>query len=238
LRLHGWILRDGAKMSKSRGNVVTPDEHIDRSGADVLRLHLLFCAPWEEGGEYTGEGMPGVERFVGRVWRFVTAPDPDGPGVAELRMLDRAIARVGRETERMKFNTAIAAMMEVVRWAGDARAAMSSEQWRRTARTLVLLLAPFAPHVAEELWERLGERFSVHRQPWPSHDPSALRDDIVTLAVQVNGRVRDRIRVPAGATKTEVLEAALASDAVRRHLDGRAPRETVFVPGRIVNLVL
>ncbi|HEY1331560.1 MAG TPA: leucine--tRNA ligase [Actinomycetota bacterium] len=237
LRLGGLLTMSGAKMSKSRGNVVTPDEFIDRVGADVLRLHLLFCAPWEEGGAFSSDGLPGIERFVRRAWRLVTAPDPDGPGGVDARPLHRAIARVGRDVERMKFNTAVAALMEVVRWASSERAVMTGPEWRETTRTIALLLAPFAPHVAEEMWERLGGPFSVHRQPWPSFDPDAVHEDMATIAVQVDGRVRDRIQVAADADRDDALSAALRSDRVRRHLGDAEPRQVVYVPGRILNLV-
>jgi len=238
LRLHGLLLKDGAKMSKSRGNVVDPDAYATTRGADNLRMYLLFCGPWQEGGDFSDEGMAGIERFSARVWRLVTDPERPGPGGVDLRPLDRAVAAVGHDIERLKFNTAISTLMELARWAQRRRAAMSELEWDRTVRTLVLLLAPFAPHLAEELWSRLGGTSTVHRQAWPDHDPAALVDPEITLVVQVNGRRRASLRAPAGIARDEAVELALASEDVSRHLGGRRPRDAVFVPGRLVNLVV
>ena len=235
LRLHGTVVLKGAKMSKSRGNVVDPDLYIDRVGADNLRLHLLFCGDWVEGGEFTDAQLMGIVRFTRRVWRLLTEDRCAGAGGVDMSPLDRTVAHVGRDIERFKFNTAIAALMELTRWAGDQAPRMSADQWRRTATTLLILLAPFAPHLAEELWARLGEPYSIHGQPWPSYDPAALLDKTITLVVQVDGRVRARLRVPAGLEEQEATR--LAREAVHDHLRGRRPRQVIYVPDKIVNLV-
>jgi leucyl-tRNA synthetase len=237
IRLHGTVYEGGAKMSKSRGNVVNPDDYVERVGADNLRMYLLFCGDWREGGEFSDEGLRGVVRFTHRLWALLTRPHRPGPGAADLAPLDRAIAHVGRELDRFKFNTAIAALMELTRWASEARPAMDAGEWRRTARTLVLLLAPLAPYLAEELWARLGGPYSVHRQPWPVHDEAALIDEEVTLVVQVDGRVRARLRVPAGTSEAEAVRLALAAPQVAGHMDGRRPSRVVHVPDRLLNLV-
>jgi len=238
IRVHGMVVLAGAKMSKSRGNVVNPDDYVERYGADNLRLYLLFCGDWREGGEFSDLGLRGIVRFTHRLWRLLTDPHAPGPGGVCLAPLDRAIARVGADLDRFKFNTAIAGLMELSRWAAEARASMSAEEWSRTARTLVLLLAPLAPHLAEELWERLGAPYSVHRQPWPAHDPAALAADEVTMVVQVDGRVRARLRVPAGLSEAEAARLALDAPAVAAQAAGRRPRRVVHVPDRLVNLVL
>lgn len=237
LRLHGTLVKDGAKMSKSRGNVVVPDDYFDRVGTDATRMYLLFCGRWEEGGDFTDAGLEGLARFTRRVWRLVAAPHEPGPGSVDMRPLDRTVARVGHDIEQLKLNTAIARLMECVRWAADERARMDAAQWERAARTIVLLLAPFAPHLAEECWARLGGAYSVHTQPWPASDPGAVREESVTLVVQVDGRVRDRIAVPAGLDEDEAVAHATASTAVRRSLDGREPQRVVWVPDRLVNLI-
>lgn len=237
LRLHGLLISEGAKMSKSRGNVVNPDDYVARVGADNLRMYLLFCGPWEEGGDFSDRGLNGIVRFTRRVWRLVTEPHEPGPGGVDLRPVDRAVARVGGDVERLKFNTALSALMELVRWAGEEKARMSPGEWDRTARTVVLLMAPFAPHLAEELWARKGEEYSVHRQPWPVHDPEALQTAEVTLVIQVDGRVRDRRPAPVGLTADEATQIALESDNVRRHLRADRPRDVVHVPDRLVNLL-
>ena len=237
IRLHGSLRKDGAKMSKSRGNVVIPDDYIARVGADTLRMYLLFMAPFEEGGDWSDAGLAGIERFADRAWRLVTEPGPLGPGRVDLRPLDRAVAAVGDDIERLKLNTAISTLMELLRWARRHKAAMDAAQWDRTAATFTLLLAPFAPHLAEELWARLGRPYSVHTQPWPVADPDALAAEEITLVVQVDGRRRDAVPAPAGLDRDQAVELALASDNVRRHLAGGRPRDVVYVPDRLVNLV-
>jgi leucyl-tRNA synthetase len=237
IRLHGFLRKDGAKMSKSRGNVVVPDHYIARVGADTLRMYLLFVAPFEEGGDWSDAGLAGIERFGARAWRLVTEPHRPGNGQVDLRPLDRAVVEVGDDIERLKLNTAISTLMELLRWARQHKAAMDAGQWDRVAGTFTLLLAPFAPHLAEELWARLGRRYSVHTQPWPAADRAALATEEVTLVVQVDGRRRDAVPAPAGIDRDEALELALRSDNVRRHLHGRRPREAVYVQDRLINLV-
>jgi leucyl-tRNA synthetase len=237
LRLHGLLISEGAKMSKSRGNVVNPDHYISRVGADSLRMYLLFCGPWEEGGDFTDRGMQGILRFTRRLWRLMTEPRRPGPGVEDLRALDRAIARVEADVERLKFNTALSALMELVRWVGEHGSRMTDSEWDRSTRTLLLLVAPFAPHLAEELWARLGAEYSIHRQPWPVHDPAAVVEDRALMVVQVDGRVRDRLTVRKGLSAEEARDIALRSQNVRRHLDGGEPRDVVFVPDRLINPV-
>jgi leucyl-tRNA synthetase len=236
LRLHGLLIKDGAKMSKSRGNVVNPDEYVERIGADALRMALLFCGDWEEGGDFRDQGVPGIQRFLSRCWRLIVEPPPAGAGGVDLRPLDRAARKVGDDMERLKFNTAISALMELSHWVERQRPLMSEAEWTRAARTLVLLLAPFAPHLAEELWARLDGPYSVHLQPWPEVDRRALDSDHVTVVVQVDGRVREKLTLPSGTSREDVLAAAMASESVRRHLDS-APANVVFVPDRVINLV-
>jgi leucyl-tRNA synthetase len=237
LRLHGLLLKDGSKMSKSRGNVVNPDEYVERVGADVLRMYLLFCGPWEDGGDFSDEGLAGIERFLRRIRKVLTGPPSAGPGEGDLRPLDRAVASVQGDLERLKFNTAISTLMEVLRWARETRSGFSAPEWERVSRTITLLLAPFAPHLAEELWERLGGPYSVHRQRWPAFDRDALVEEEITLVVQVDGRVRDRLPARPGLAESDALDLAMESENVRRHLDGSRPSTVVFVPDRLINLV-
>jgi leucyl-tRNA synthetase len=236
LRVHGMVVLAGAKMSKSRGNVIGPDAYVARYGADNLRLCIAFGGDWREGGEFSDAGLRGIARFTNRLWALLTAAHEPGPGGVDLAPLDRAVDQVGRDLARFKFNTAIAALMELARWAGGARPGMSAAEWERTARTTVLLLAPLAPHLAEELWERLGGPYSVHNQPWPVADPAALAAEEVTLVVQVDGRLRARLRVPAGLGEADAVRLALDAPAVARHLHGRAPEQAFHVPDRLLNL--
>jgi leucyl-tRNA synthetase len=237
IRLHGFLLQDGAKMSKSRGNVVVPDDYVARVGADNLRMYLLFVAPFEEGGDWSDAGLAGIERFSARAWRLVAEPHVPGAGGVDLRQLDRAVAAVGRDIERLKFNTALSTLMELLRWARRHKPAMDAGQWERTAGTFTLLLAPLAPHLAEELWALLGRPYPVHRQPWPSHDPAALEQREITLVVQVDGKRRDALQAPAGLDREQAVAVALRSEKVRRHLEDRPSRDAVYVPDRLVNLL-
>jgi leucyl-tRNA synthetase len=217
--------------------VVVPDDYIARVGADTLRMYLLFMAPFEEGGDWSDAGLAGIERFAARTWRLLTTPEPPGPGGVDLRPLDRAVVSVGDDIERLKLNTAIATLMELLRWARQHKAAMDAGQWDRVAGTFTLLLAPLAPHLAEELWARLGRPYPVHSQPWPVADPAALAAQEVTLVVQVDGRRRDAVAAAPGLDRDQALELALRSGNVRRHLDGRKPVKVVHVPDRLINLV-
>ncbi|MDY7105333.1 MAG: class I tRNA ligase family protein [Actinomycetota bacterium] len=227
VRVGGIIVRDGAKMSKSRGNVIGPDELVDTHGADVLRCALLFAAPWDQGGEFAEDQIAGIERFLARVWRVVTGPDrADHDENGEERgAVARAIVAVDEAMDRLAFNVALARLMEVAPQCRSAEA----------KRVLVRLLAPFAPHLAEELWSRLGEPFSVHVQPWPEADPADLTTDEVEVVVQVDGRVRGRVRVPAGAAAGPVVDAARA--AVAELPVAAMTARVVHVPDRLVNLV-
>jgi leucyl-tRNA synthetase len=224
IRLGGFIVHRGAKMSKSRGNVVTPDAYVARHGGDVLRGALLFSAPWEEGGDFQLDAVAGIERFFARLWRWVGAPDaPDAEGY----VVDRTVRDVGEAIERLRFNLALAKLMEAV---PHARSGGSK-------RVVVRLLAPLAPYLAEELWHRLGGPFSVHLQPWPSWDEGRLAGEPVTLVVQVDGKVRARLDVAPGLAEAEAVSAALEDPRVAAALDGAPVRRAVYVPGRVLNLV-
>ena len=241
LRLHGMIIKDGAKMSKSRGNVVNPDEYIDRYGGDVIRMYLLFLGPYEEGGDFNDRAIAGISRFLTRVYETVTGPRRGvGDGSAPVRGMHAAVKKVSEDVESLNFHTAISALMTYMNWLQSDGESLSPEQEDEALRALVLLLAPFVPHLAEELWEVLGAGGaggSVYSQPWPVYDESALALEQVELAVQVNGKVRGRVTVPADAPEEKVREAALADDNVAATLGGKTVRKVIVVPGRVVNIV-
>jgi leucyl-tRNA synthetase len=241
LRLHGLIIKDGSRMSKSRGNIVNPDAYVARYGADVLRVHMLFLGPFEVGGDFRDSGINGIVRFLNRVWRLATGddiPQPEGADPAPLlRVMHQTIRKVTGDLESLAFNTAISALMSYVNALQDQHPTAPPVAWAEAVRSLLLMLAPFAPHLSEELWARRGWPFSVHQQPWPAWDPQLAAEDLVTLVVQVDGKVRDRIQVPTGIGQAQAQELALASAAARRALSDRPVRQVVYVPGRLVNLV-
>ncbi|HUP84896.1 MAG TPA: class I tRNA ligase family protein [Acidimicrobiales bacterium] len=241
IRLGGLIIKDGARMSKSRGNVISPDDYVRRHGSDVLRCALLFSAPWEQGGDFVDDAIGGIERFFTRVWKLASsAVQGRGAGRAAIapdrRPVDAAIVRATDAIERLRFNVALAATMELIGWLEDHGPGLSAEDRRDAVRTLILLLAPLAPHLAEELWSRNDGKGSVHVARWP--EPRAARsDDEVELVVQVDGRVRDRVTVASGLDEDAAVAAALARPKVAGALDGRAVLRSVHVPDRLVNLV-
>jgi leucyl-tRNA synthetase len=241
----GMILGpDGQKMSKSRGNVVNPDDQVARYGADGVRCYLMFIGPWSEGGPFRMQGIDGVSRWLNRIWNLVLEVPPDGPAdaraVRELqRLMHKTIKRVGDDIEGMRFHTMIAALMTYTNGLKEARdAGVDAATWDAAILSLLLMLAPSAPHVAEELWARRGLPYSIHQQLWPEHDPDLAADEVVTIAVQINGKLRDRITVDATADEGQVREAALANQRVASQIDGKAIARVIYVPGRLLNIMV
>ena len=236
------IVQHIEKMSKSRGNVVNPDEYIDRYGADVLRTYLLFAGPYQEGGVFSDKGVTGVVRYTNRAWGLLESLDahvqPGGPHGEFEAQIHRTIKRVGDNLAALKFHTAIAALMEHQNYLYEHWAAAPHALRREALRTTALLLAPLAPHLAEELWERLGGAYSVHTQTWPAWDEAKARPRTVTLVVQVNGKVRDKLEAAPDVDKDAAIALAMDSERVRPHLDGKAIRQTVYVPGKLLNIVV
>jgi len=256
----GMIYKDGAKMSKSKGNVVTPDEICAQYGADTARLFVLFVGPPEQDAEWSAEGVEGSYRFLGRVWRLVGAEEEllkrglsqAIPG--ELSSAQRAVRRKAHQTiervsrdidQRFHFNTAISAIMELVNelygfresWSGQPTPADAAVLTEATD-VLLRLLSPFVPHLAEELWHRVGCEGSVCDQPWPDCDPDLAREEEITLVVQVNGKVRERLQVPVGSPEEELRRLALQSPAVEKHLAGKSPVKVIVVPDKLINIVV
>jgi leucyl-tRNA synthetase len=234
-RAHGLIIREGAKMSKSRGNVVNPDQYLDQHGADVFRMYMMFLGPYEEGGDFRDEGIAGIRRFLDGVWRLVREHDA-GARVSEalVRATHRGIKKVQEDVEHLRYNTAIAALMTLL---NDIKRDGPPDRW--VLEALLVMLAPFAPHIAEELWEALGHSESIFDDaPWPQFDPALTVEDMAVIVVQVNGKVRGRIEVPRDAPEESIISAALADAAVKAHIDGKQIRRRVVVPGRLVNLVV
>ena len=249
LRNQGMILAaEGTKMSKSRGTQVGPDELVAEHGADALRLHLMFLGPWEQGGPWNDRGITGMERFIRRAFQIVSevgtqrfSGDASDQDVRELRSLThRTIKRVTEDIDKFQFNTMIARLIEFtnelmkLRDQPVARTAV----WREAAETLTLLMAPSTPYVAEEMWSRLGNGFSVHQQDWPVFDEALAVVETVEIPVQINGKVRDKIVIESGASQEDQLAAAKTSDKVREYLAGKTIVKEISVPGRLVNIVV
>jgi len=221
-------------MSKSRGNVVNPDEIIARFGADSLRMYEMFMGPLEAVKPWNTDGIHGVRRFLDRLWNVGSCdPSEDPPGEALLRLTHKTIAKVSEDIEAMRFNTAISAMMVL-----NNELAKINPPPRFCVETLVQLVHPFAPHIAEELWERLGRAPSIQAQPWPAHDPALVVDEVVEVPVQINGKVRGRITLPKDADEPAAMAAAEGVEAVARELAGKSIVKRIWVPGRILTLVV
>ncbi len=234
-RAHGLLISEGRKMSKSRGNVVSPDAVIEQFGADTMRLYLLFLGPYEQGGDWQDKGIQGPRSFLNRLWQTVLDAE-EGLAASDVeRALHKTIKQVTEQTEAQQFNTAIAAMMEylnVVRAAGRTTR-------RAEVAPLVILLAPYVPHIAEELHARLGHGTPLFEDAtWPRFDATKLVDETVEIAVQVNGRLRGRVTVAAGAGEAEASALAQAHENVARHLAGKTVRKTIFVPDKLLSFVV
>ena len=260
----GMVIKDGAKMSKSKGNVVSPDDMVARYGADATRMYALFAAPPDRDLDWQEDGVAGVSRFLSRVWRLVTkhaasvkaiaglqnseasvaAANLSGPSLKLLRKLHQTIAKITLDFEgRWHFNTCVAAIMELVNELQDADAQLAAAEvpapvMRELLQTLVLLLAPFAPFLAAELWHDLGGEGSVLRAPWPKSNPELAKEDEIEIPVQINGKLISVVRVAAGSDAKTIETAALADEKVRARTTGKNIVKVIVVPGRAVNLVV
>lgn len=250
LRNHGMILApDGAKMSKSKGNTIEPDGLIDQGyGADAIRIMELFIGPWNQSASWSVEGMGGSFRFLQRVWMLAQSYQNRGADIQSVddtelkRIMHRAIQRVSKDLDELGFNTAIARLMETINDLYKLKVQLQFEQapetWGWAIRTLLQLLAPFAPHITEELWAELGEKNSIHLSEWPKHDEHYLQSDTMTIVVQVNGKLRGQIEVDSGAGKDDILAAAQHETKVAEHLAGKDIKKSIYVPSKLVNFVV
>jgi len=238
---------DGQRMSKSRGNVIAPDSQVERWGADTFRTYLMFLGPWDEGGPYDPSGINGTYRWLNRVWNVVlggieTAAMADAPETRELRRwTHKTIEKVTDDIGEFRFNTMIAALMEYTNYLTRLRetgAVVDADAWAEAMQSMVLLIAPTVPHIAEELWERIGKPYSVHTQSWPGFDPALAAADEVEVPVQVNGKVRDRLMLPLDAAEAEARDRAMASASVQQHISGKEIVRVIYVPNRLINIVV
>jgi leucyl-tRNA synthetase len=243
----GIILgEDREKMSKSRGNVIAPDDIVQQYGADTVRGYLMFGFRWHLGGPWDSSGILGLQRFLERVWDLVTtAPAVSGTATEEqVRELQRqqhqTIRRVSRDMESFSFNTMIAALMSYSNYLGQAKSTpvATLSAWDEAVQTLILLMAPAFPYVTEELWAATGGDDSVHRQAWPIWDDDLAADEMLTIVAQVNGRLRDKFEAPVDISEEDAKAQAIACEGVQRHINGKTPFKVIYVPGKLVNIVV
>ena len=242
----GMVLgEDGEKMSKSRGNVVAPDNLVQQYGADTVRTYLMFFSRWEQGGPWNYDGIKGPQRLLFDVWDVATHKYAADKVNAEAnrnlrRKTHQVIRKVTADMEGFSFNTAIAAIMELRNQIVAAKKGKNVETgvWHEAINSMLLLLAPIAPYIAEELWAQRGKPYSIHQQPWPTWDEETAKEDTITLVVQINGRVRDKIEAEAGMGDESLKEIALASEKIQGWLEDKEPRKVIVVKGRLVNIVV
>jgi leucyl-tRNA synthetase len=241
----GTIICSGDKMSKSRGNVIAPDEYVAEVGADAVRGYLMFIGPWELGGEWNDRGLVGISRWLNRVWSLATADyssrlvDPETEK-AFIHLMHKTIMEVTADFERLRFNTMLASLMEFSNYLSKVkeRGHVSSSAWREAIRCFLILLAPTAPHLAEEIWARIGHPYTIHSQPWPEYDQKLAEEEEITLVIQVNGKLRDKLVVPASISEAEAKETALNRERVKAYIDGKKLARVIYVPRRVVNIVV
>jgi len=249
MQLHnqGMVLgEDHEKMSKSRGNVIAPDELVERYGADAVRAYLMFFARWDMGAPWNSSGIDGTVRWLRRVWVMVTEPSTRPLGSPETlkvlrRKVHQTLKHVTRDFEQFEFNTIVSGLMELLNEMYKAReaGAVGSPEWDEAIDIYLRMLAPVCPHIAEELWtDVLGKPYSVHTQPWPKVDEEATKEDEITIPIQVNGKLRDRIVVPADAGEEQIKSAALASEVVKKFLEGKPPKKVIVAQKKLVSIVV
>ncbi len=246
LRNQGIILgEDSEKMSKSRGNVISPDDLVATYGADTVRMYLMFGWRWELGGPWDSRGIEGSYRFLNRVWELLLFPIEAPLNASEeksqtlLRKVHQTIKKASTDLQDFSFNTYIASLMELSNLLSKLKQDLwGTEVWIESSKIFTLLLAPACPHLAEELWSRLGQKYSVHNQPWPHWDEELVIEDTIEIVVQINGKIKERLVIPSDASEDFVKETALSLESIQAVLDGKEPRKTIYVPGRLLNIVL
>jgi leucyl-tRNA synthetase len=245
LRNQGMVLgEDSEKMSKSRGNVIAPDKLVKMYGADTMRAYLMFFSRWDQGGPWSSTGIDGTARWIRRTWVMVVEPplhnctDPSATRSLR-RKLHQTLKVITRDYETFEFNTIISALMELSNEMIRLKPAVWSEPvWQEAVGIYLKMLAPVAPHITEELWSLLGMPYSIHQQAWPLVDEEAAKTDEIVLILQVNGKLRDRISMPAGISEEDARQAALTNEQVQKYLEGKTPRQVIVVPGKLVNVVI
>ncbi len=246
LRNQGMVLgEDHEKMSKSRGNVIAPDVLVERYGADAVRAYLMFFARWDMGAPWNSTGIDGTVRWLRRVWAMATEPGRKPSATPETlkalrRKVHQTLKRITRDFEQFEFNTIVSGLMELLNEMYKAKdaGAVGSPEWTEAVDIYLHMLAPVCPHIAEELWEKIGKKYSIHTQAWPKVDEAAAKEDEIVIPVQVNGKVRDRVTVPADSTEEQIKTAALASEGVKKFMEGKTPKKVIVAQNRLVSIVV
>jgi len=241
----GTIIYRGDKMSKSRGNVIAPDEYVSELGADAVRGYLMFIGPWDLGGEWNDRGIVGVSRWLNRVWILATTDyssrviDPETEKEF-LHLTHKTIKEVTADLEKLRFNTMLASLMEFSNYLSKVKESgmVSNSIWQEAISYFLLLLAPTAPHLAEELWSITGHSYTIHNHPWPDYNQKLAKEEEITLVIQVNGKLRDKLLVPASISEVEAKELALSRERVKAYINGKKLTRVIYVPKRVVNIVV
>jgi leucyl-tRNA synthetase len=235
-RAHGLLIKEGSKMSKSKGNVVNPDEYIKKFGADTLRMYLMFLAPFEDGGDFRDAAILGVNRFLERVWKLAHSSLIVSHKFEEdsiEKHLHRTIKKVSEDIESLHYNTAISTLMIFL------NEMEAQKQIRKSVlERFLLLLAPFAPHISEELWSKVGHKSSIHLEDWPKYEEQQIVEENFTLVIQINGKVRDTVELPRSVSEEEVRRLILDREKIKAALQGKEPQTIIYVPHRIANIVI
>lgn len=244
LRNQGIILgEDSEKMSKSRGNVVAPDNLVECYGADAVRAYLMFGWRWQQGGPWDSKGVEGIYRFLNRIWDLTLeeiqhSNSPEAEKVLR-RKTHQTIAKATKEIESFSFNTYLASLMELSNVMAKYKSEIySSSAWEESVRTLLLLMAPACPHITEEIWQRLGWQYSIHNQDWPKYDPELAAEETVEIVLQINGKIREKLVVPIGSSTDELQELALKNELIQKAIAGKTVKKIIAVPDRLVNVVI
>ena len=241
----GIVISNKQKMSKSRGNVVNPDSYVSKMGADTVRCYLMFVAPWEQGGDWNDNGIAGIHRWLNRIWKlsteYYTAYSVDDEEYRNLqRITHQTIKKVTHDIDKIRFNTMISTLMEYTNYLGKIKdnGSVSQKDWQEAIKILLLLLAPSAPHIAEELWQKTGHKYSIHNWKWPEWDEELAQDEEIPIIIQINGKTRDKEMVSASITEEEAKEIILAKPKVKAYLEGKEIVKIIYVPKKLINLVI